>query len=1823
MANHRLVVIKPRNGLYGFTFDQDTALRITQVTSVLPSGAAAQAGLEPGHIIQSIGDTSLDGLTVHQVQSLIDDATSRLGEVVLQVSSREELSCLPRAVTSDTTTAVEDSQPYFDSHPRSSDHDNFVPVANVTPVPSDVAGAEVNLRLVRKEAYRPGSVVDGKSSYCSGRPFSSESGRADQYQQPVDLLPASTPVPQINFKPRHTNVRTTAVRITGSQALSGSTQPQLGAVASLAIDGGLSPDQLLHIGCTSLDQASRSPPKVVPSMHSEDHESTVCPTRETMSYPAHPRHVRPAFATHQPILLSRPGQSGFGCGSTVRGPSRAHIRIPVWSSSRGYYYHPHPLHPPFQLSTSTTTTAGARRGSFPLQMTRVGGLILETPDGSQLPANTQASPGLGSSGVTYQSLSACTSPTSVKHPSDSSSSSRGATFFSSSSVPSPANTPPLPPNSAISVTAPISCVDIVRLGPGDTVTHALSGDAHYTAHSLIRMHYCPQPYVSLGPVDDGQVTVPICCTPPWSFSESSAATCDNAVSVTAGQTTMAPSTHQVFSWSSFTPTRTQPCDKSLGGQFTVIPDSRVASTECSHPPSLFPQSVLSQTTQLPGRPSGFMSPTGPQVARTVRHLRRIRHIFGDSLGYVSSANSASMGALAATEKNCATTNSLVELRPHGSRSVESVRPASLVCKCPEPDCMIEAELTGDRCSEALLLLSTDASIPAAQNQPQQVMVRFEQLPTQYQNCNCPTVWERYCASFVDDTLRLTRLVSHGQSNECDSPPAHLHLSLTESNLTWHSPSDLSDLDLPSGTRWATGDSVIGFLRVPSSRIRCQLYFLHRQLASDLLGHWGPSTGTSTVVTTASMMSSVNDLTGLEYTQTSSVHSAAVTRPVMRGKHATGRSSSLGLAGPPGGVPLLRAVGTAAASVGMPLVGRSSLTSWLHQSEQKQTGEPHIDSVNGDVTKDTYSSVPVPFSTGKSTKKVTAAQARSSRGRFHQAFTRMRRAATASSAPTARSPSRSAGARRFASSHGALMSSKSNVSTTSCTGSPPSVVDPHSESGPSQLEAAVGLSIATAIPCDAVGYLQTVHSPVAQSSPALLLATSVSPSPALQSPYLTYLPFESTGSAEERLCADTNNLDVPLSDFHSSDSCEPLGPAGSEESSKQSYAKLTSSSELVTATLTTSVSSVGPAMVLTSVSSAEFPAVATTTCASVPLTPHPFIPLPVPHTGPLALHKCPRSTLSPFVPFIVEFCVTLVERYGLNCVGLYRLSGSKVAHDFISTELRKNLNEIDVTSDKWNDIHAICGVLKTFLRNLPDSLFPKVMYTDFLSACRQQQREKRLLSIQRLLSIMECYPDHPEYRAHRATLRYLATHLARVSAREAVNKMTAYNLALVFAPNLVQPCEDSPELLMSDSKYKIMLVETVIKYHAWIFSPDLGIESGCSVPTDSTEKLPSTGGTGTSSETTDLHVRSGTTDPSALTSTTTDSEDPTNQPGRLEGDVQPLVSELLNAAADLPPPPSDTDLETAEEPGPSSDRPSDVALDSRSQPQSRPRFTSIPTPSWSAAALRALADGSKFRPELLLTQETESDDLERVSAMGSHVASTLSVATGANVAVSAVTAASTARFITRPRPFASQLGTKLDSLRHLSQGCLDQYTSEARQLGVRVAESRRQLETTVAQRMYAEQLLMEARGQQQQQQQQSDPTDLSGTPHCEDHSERGLFELQNTQKIRILIWLSKPDTFPASSLSHRCSLLPSSQTFRPLSLLCLLDIAANASVKYETVLISRRNHDGPTPYFLLSDTRLDDIGSSLRCLISDYKAANKELEEIHDLMFLKPDEYHSV
>ncbi|KAA3678425.1 Rho GTPase-activating protein 21/23, partial [Paragonimus westermani] len=1431
-----------------FFFYLDPLSITAQVTFVAPDGAAAQAGMRTGHSVISIGSTPVTGLTVDEIHQLISRTVARyrchlnfvIGDRSRTVSFCGHIcklrSCLlldrlsidlpNRPLLSESGLGNYSAVASLNCHryqPRRRNPcaesakelgrsipkelrkyeydpgrfgevtlhiiDDPYPITTTSSETRPIATQDIGhlnysdhaLPLIRKQAYRAGLLADGYSSDRDSPTAPILLGGAGLPEHGL-MSHGSSPSPQISYKPRHTPLRGAFHPSTDPYRQSSS----LGAVARLAIDGGLSAEQLLNIGQvdtgahTPSGSQTCTPVDVKPDMSSV-HEgkrtivypSRVCrsPPRNTVSshtqrFSRPTRQPVPHCWTYQPIHLSRASYMTEGVN---RAQSRTHGRgQPFIATSRGQPNNPAGLY----YCTS-------RRGSFPLQMTRVGGIVLDqtnrisTPDTLENAASSRIPL---TSHVSYQSVSACTSPTSGKHTSASSSPSTTMAFFSSpiNCVPSPMQTSPILVSSA-----PAGCEGIVRLGPGDTVTHASPGEHTYNATSVIRMHDCPQPYVSMAP--------PITSLPPTRIK-------------TDGQNS---------------PTAINDRSDKLGVEHSTILSRfnnppitagtsvlRHSSPVCFH----FQLAPLQSLQAESGAHRTGFSPPGSQVARTVRHLRRIRHIFGDSLGYSSSGTSASTGALASSEVEAKYANSLIELRSHGSRSADSVRPMSCTCKC-FPESLPSAPCD---CIDNLRHVALQESPLFAASASSPVWVCFSRCEAD--GPHNWTSWERYRIRIFDNVLVMTHFSADQKcarelNTKCD-PLAHVHIPLTEGSICWYGPNEYPDRPFTLPDRTSYGDSpstlviedavfgVLKDLQLRTQQFTQCLILLDRHSAMDLFGQWAPPEMDRTTRSQATSFDSPFWFNNACFTQ--SIHWRLVAGP-------------------------------------HPL---------LNQSGRSQD----------DLLK----------------------------------------------APSTEAPASS------------------------------------SESG-------------------------------RQSSSEVLNSTSLT-------------------NVVER--SQQTSVDRPIH-----------GNASS------------------------------------------------------------FIPLPLSASGPLMLQKCPRSTLSPFVPFVVELCVTLVERYGLNCVGLYRLSGSKVAHDFISTELRKTLPEIDVHSDKWNDIHAVCGVLKTFLRNLPDSLFPKVMYADFLAACRIPQREKRLLSIQRLLGIMECYPHHPEYRAHRATLRYLATHLARVCAREAVNKMTSYNLALVFAPNLVQPYEDSPELLMSDSKYKILLVEIVIKYHAWIFSPDLGLESGCSIPTDSVEDL-------TSACTSELELIGGRVpNDSALqiaTTTSLDVDDTGHVPGRVEGDVQPLVAELLNAASDLPPPPSDMDLETAEEPGPSSDRPSDIAM-----PVHRPRFTSIPTSTWSAAALHAIDSGSqteslKLRPELIFTQEVDLSDLSserRDSDMSTE---------GGSLAVSASSS--------RLRPMTTHLGTKLDSLRHLSQGCLDQYATEARELGVRVAESRRQLECTTAQRLHAEQLLQEARSQ---------------------------------------------------------------------------------------------------------------------------------------------------
>ncbi|XP_054276638.1 rho GTPase-activating protein 100F-like [Macrosteles quadrilineatus] len=147
-----------------------------------------------------------------------------------------------------------------------------------------------------------------------------------------------------------------------------------------------------------------------------------------------------------------------------------------------------------------------------------------------------------------------------------------------------------------------------------------------------------------------------------------------------------------------------------------------------------------------------------------------------------------------------------------------------------------------------------------------------------------------------------------------------------------------------------------------------------------------------------------------------------------------------------------------------------------------------------------------------------------------------------------------------------------------------------------------------------------------------------------------------------------------------------------------------------------------------------------------------------------------------VPIIVRRCVEEIERRGLDIIGLYRLCGSATKKRILREAFERNARTVDLSPDNVPDINVITGVLKDYLRELPEPLFTKCLYQmmiDALSVCLPDDPEG---NAKLMFSILDCLP-----RINRATLIYLMDHLALVVSQSEHNKMSPQNLAACFGP----------------------------------------------------------------------------------------------------------------------------------------------------------------------------------------------------------------------------------------------------------------------------------------------------------------------------------------------------------------------------------------------------------------------------------------------------------
>ncbi|XP_068598653.1 rac GTPase-activating protein 1-like [Brachionichthys hirsutus] len=188
--------------------------------------------------------------------------------------------------------------------------------------------------------------------------------------------------------------------------------------------------------------------------------------------------------------------------------------------------------------------------------------------------------------------------------------------------------------------------------------------------------------------------------------------------------------------------------------------------------------------------------------------------------------------------------------------------------------------------------------------------------------------------------------------------------------------------------------------------------------------------------------------------------------------------------------------------------------------------------------------------------------------------------------------------------------------------------------------------------------------------------------------------------------------------------------------------------------------------------------------------------------------------SPQIPALVIYCIKEIERRGLRETGLYRISGQ----ERLVKELKEKLIRAKTLPplSKIDDINVITGVLKDFLRNLPEPLLTFHLNKAFMEAAEIQDDGNSLAMLYQTISELP--------QPNQDTLACLMIHLQKVS-HSVDTKMDVNNLARVFGPTIVGHAVPNPEpmTILHDTNRQPRVVERLLsipaKYWGQFAYPD--------------------------------------------------------------------------------------------------------------------------------------------------------------------------------------------------------------------------------------------------------------------------------------------------------------------------------------------------------------------------------------------------------------------
>ncbi|XP_031635203.1 rho GTPase-activating protein 26 isoform X2 [Contarinia nasturtii] len=206
------------------------------------------------------------------------------------------------------------------------------------------------------------------------------------------------------------------------------------------------------------------------------------------------------------------------------------------------------------------------------------------------------------------------------------------------------------------------------------------------------------------------------------------------------------------------------------------------------------------------------------------------------------------------------------------------------------------------------------------------------------------------------------------------------------------------------------------------------------------------------------------------------------------------------------------------------------------------------------------------------------------------------------------------------------------------------------------------------------------------------------------------------------------------------------------------------------------------------------------------------------------------------------CIEIMEVRGLEEEGLYRIGGvnTKITK-LLTLGMDRNKTEKERLQFFHDEQHSdlletktIASALKHYLRNLNEPLMTYRYHNGFIAAAKQETRIQRISDVHTLV-----------YRLPKVNfemLEIIIRHLKAVSMKCHKNKMSVFNLGVVFGPTLLRAAEETLAAIL-DIKFNNVVIEILIENYDLIFktSPGKASEYLSHAQTSPPEPVPRTYG----------------------------------------------------------------------------------------------------------------------------------------------------------------------------------------------------------------------------------------------------------------------------------------------------------------------------------------------------------------------------------------------